>query len=300
MRKILVALMFTIGCSNSPTQTPQDLAGGPADLGTAPDLALNAIIAARPYDLHVPTGYDPTKATPLVILLHGYGATGAIYNAYFGLFALSDEKTFLYAAPDGTVDSMGKRFWDATDACCNLYGMPEDDVGYLDAIIDDVAARYNLDAKRVFVVGHSNGGFMAHRFACDMAPRVAAIVSLAGAQWLDATKCMPSEKVSVVQIHGDADTTIKYTGDTFYPSAHVTVADWATKNGCTGSLTDTGTTLDLETMLAGAETKVERYAGCTGSDVELWTIQGGMHVPMLATPAFPEAVWTFLAAHPKP
>ena len=41
--------------------------------------------ADRPYDVVVPDSYSAGTPTPLVLLLHGYGATGVVQNAYFGL-----------------------------------------------------------------------------------------------------------------------------------------------------------------------------------------------------------------------
>ena len=261
------------------------------------------LVAARPYNVHVPTGYIMSKPTPLVVMLHGYTASGAEEELYWNLTAVSDKETFLYAYPDGTVDTTGARFWNATDACCDLYNIPVDDVAYVNAIIDDVQGKYNVDPKRIFVIGHSNGGFMSHRIACD-APREAAIVSLAGAQWEDATKCQPAGPVSVLEIHGDADAVIAYNGGNIlgkaFPSATTTVGDWATKNGCTSALTDTGMTLDIDSLLPGAETTVSSYVGCKpGGAVELWTIKGGSHVPTLQ-PTWGEMLYGFLAAHPKP
>ena len=99
---------------------------------------------------------------------------------------------------DGFVGALRKLFLhagnrrDVTDGCCDLYQSRVDDVTYFDAMLDDISAKNNVDKKRVFVVGHSNGGFMAHRLACDLSPAVEAIVSLAGAQWLDVTMCQPT------------------------------------------------------------------------------------------------------------
>lgn len=242
---------------------------------------------------------------PLVVMFHGFSATGALEEAaVLRLIPSSDAHGFLYAYGDGTVDKDGNTFWNATDGCCNIYGSPVDDVAYFDAIVDDVSAKYKVDKKRVFVVGHSNGGFMAHRLACDRASRVAGIVALAGDNYLDGTKCKPTEHVAILQVHGDADETILYTGGStsegMYPSAHASVATWAQKNGCTGALT-MGTPIDLEVNIAGAETKVESYAGCpAGVDVALWTIQGGKHVPAFTRPTWGDDVWAFLSAHPKP
>ena len=309
MHRTLVSLAVVAllsACSSKSSDAPAD--GGTGDDASTGDDGGNAADAgSRPYTVKVPASYDSSKPMPLLILLHGYSANGFLQDAYFGLTATSDEKGFLYVHPDGLKDKKGNQFWNATDGCCNFDDNPVDDVAYLNRIIDETEAAYNVDKKRIFVVGHSNGGFMAHRFACDAASRVAAIVSLAGAQWMDPSRCTPSEPVSVLQVHGDADQTISYTGgDTGdatnphpYPSAHVTVADWATKNGCTGALVSSGAMMDIDTRIAGAETRPESYAGCpAGIDVALWTIQGGGHIPSLPT-TWGDTIYGFLSAHPK-
>jgi len=259
-----------------------------------------ALVAARPFGLKVPTGYTAGVPTPLVLVLHGYGATGQGQATYFGLLADADEHGYLVAYPDGTLDSRGSRFWNATDACCNFESRSVDDVAYLGAVIDDVQARYNVDARRVYVVGHSNGGFMAHRLACDLPGRFAAAASLAGAVWKQPERCQPTARISVLQVHGDADETIFYTGSAGYPSALETVALWAQRNGCVGALAPAGPDQDLDTRLPGAETVTEGHDGCApGGAADLWTIRGGKHVPALG-PAWAGALWEYFRAHAKP
>jgi polyhydroxybutyrate depolymerase len=261
-------------------------------------------LAGRPYQLMVPSQTSVAPA-PLIVLLHGYGASGQKQAAYFGILEVAAERGILVAYPDGTVDGLGRRFWNATDACCNFTGSEIDDVAYLDAVIDDVSRSHAVDPGRVYLVGHSNGGFMAHRMACQRADRIAAIVSLAGATWDDASRCEPSEPVAVLQVHGDADATIRYGGGVLaghaYPSALTTVERWAALNGCTGNLETTGLRLNLDLLNWGSDTRVERVRGCAGAgaDVELWTIEGGRHTPGLKKPAWPEAVIGFLEAHAR-
>ncbi len=258
--------------------------------------------AERPYDLQVPPGYDGERPTPLVVLLHGYTSNGVDQKAYFHLGPVADREGFLVAAPDGTTNPTGARFWNATDACCNFFGSDVDDVAYVESVIDEISEGYNVDDDRVYLIGHSNGGFMAHRFACDRPGRVAAIVSLAGAQWKDPSRCEPSQPVNVLQVHGDRDETIEYGGGSTpggpYPGAVDTAATWAAKNGCGGNLDDTGEAVDIEAKLEGAETTVARYSGCEDGDVELWTILEGSHVPAFDE-RWPEAAWAFMDAHPK-
>jgi poly(3-hydroxybutyrate) depolymerase len=164
----------------------------------------------RPYGLQVPSGYDARRPAPLVVLLHSYTSNGQAQADYFGLSPLADKAGFLLATPDGTRDIMGDRFWNATDACCDWFHSRVDDVAYIDAVIDEIAARHSVDPARVFLVGHSNGAFMSHRYACERADRVAAIVTLAGMQWKDQSQCRPSSPVSVLQVHGRDDGNIEY------------------------------------------------------------------------------------------
>ena len=267
-----------------------------------PDAGTNPLVLARPYTLHLPAGWDGKTPAPLLLMFHGYGSTAAGHEAYLKLAAVSDAHGFLYAYADGTLDRAASRFWEGTDACCDLFFTGQDDVAYASAILDDVAAKHPVDPKRVYAFGHSNGGFMVHRLACDLSTRLAAVASLAGAVFNDASKCAPAAPVAVLEIHGDADQTIAYAGGRVgpiypaYPSAQATVAQWAAHDGCKGSLAPTGQMLDLDAAIAGAETRVEAYPNCP---VELWTIQGGPRLPSL-TAAWAEPVWAFFAAHPKP
>jgi polyhydroxybutyrate depolymerase len=257
----------------------------------------------RPFDVFTPSSYSPDTAMPLVVLLHGFGASGAIQEAYFQLQPLAEERGFLYVHPDGTINAIGRPFWNATDACCG-FASAVDDSAYLLALIEKVQADFNVDPKRIYLVGHSNGGFMSYRMACDHADKIAAIASLAGATFLDESKCKPSEPVSVLEIHGTADRTIPYDGGSIFgnkhPSAPATVATWAAYDGCAATNNEVTNALDLDATLAGAETSTLTYASCpSGIDVELWTIDGGAHIPA-RTSAMSTGIIDFLFAHPKP
>ena len=260
-------------------------------------------LAGRPFDVFVPSSYSEDTAMPLVVLLHGFGASGIIQNLYFGLQPLAESRGFLYVHPDGTINAINRQFWNATNACCG-FGSTVDDVAYLSALVQNVQSNYNVDAKRIFFVGHSNGGFMSYRMACDRADMVAGVVSLAGATWDDNTKCNPSEPVSVLQIHGTADGTIGFEGGTLlgndHPGARETVATWSTNNGCTGSATELPTPLDLDASIPGDESDATEYTGCpVGGAVELWVIPEAPHIPSLS-PTFGAEIIDFLLAHPKP
>jgi polyhydroxybutyrate depolymerase len=255
----------------------------------------------RPVDVLVPPSYDAATPAPLLLLLHGYTASGAIQESYFTLQDAAFERGMIYAYPDGTIDGMDSGFWNASDACCDFFSTGIDDSGYLRGLIEEIEAAYNIDPKQIYLAGHSNGGFMSYRMACDHADKIAAIVSLAGANPL--MGCTPSEPVSVLQVHGTADDTIFFDGGDIlgnaYPSATESVAFWANIGGCAANPTTDPATLDLDTGLTGAETTVARHDGCTGGWAEQWTIQDGAHVPDLDSSWAP-TILDFLMARPKP
>ena len=284
--------------SPSPSK-PAEIASPPAELVVGDD---------RPVTVHVPASYDATRPAPLVILLHGYTDSGQRTADYFHLAPAAEARGYVYAYPDGTIDSSGSRFWNATDACCNFDKSSVDDVAYLAGVIAEIQAKLAIDPKRIALVGHSNGAFMSYRFACDQAGLVAAIVSLAGATFADPAECAPSEPVSVAQIHGTADDVIHYEGGRVtnrpYPGAEKTAELWATYDGCGETPSPLSAKVDVDAILTDgadpAETSVAEWSGCkSGAAVQLWTIPSGGHSPVISA-SFADSVMDFLVDHPKP
>jgi polyhydroxybutyrate depolymerase len=261
-------------------------------------------IGGHQVTVHVPDSYDRARAAPLVVALHGYTSDGPELESYLRLTPESDRRGFVYAYPDGSADDRGERFWNATDACCAFSSPEPDDSRYLSELIATLRGSYRIDPARVYLIGHSNGGFMAFRMACEHAGQVTAIVSLNGASWNDAARCEPSEPVGVLAVHGSADQTIAVDGGVIngvaYPSAATTVTQWLGYNRCAGTGRD-APARDLITDLPGAETSVRAYTrDCAGgSAVQAWTMNGGTHVPHLG-PAFAPAVTDFLLSQVKP
>jgi polyhydroxybutyrate depolymerase len=261
-------------------------------------------IGGRQVTVHVPGSYDPARPAPLVVALHGYTSNATELETYLRLTPESERRGFVYAYPDGSTDARGERFWNATDACCAFSSPAPDDSRYLSELISTLQRSYRIDRARVYLIGHSNGGFMAFRMACDHADQVTAIVSVNGASWNDTGRCRPSEPVSVLAIHSSTDETIAFGGGVIgraaYPSAATTVAQWLGYDRCARAGRG-APRLDLVTDLPGAETSVRTYVqGCAGgSTVQAWTINGGAHAPRLG-PAFAPAVTDFLLSQAKP
>lgn len=256
--------------------------------------------------LRIPAGYSADKPTPLVVLLHGYTSSGAQQEGYMKFGELSDEYGFLFINPDGTKEASDRahRFWNATSACCNFHGSDVDDSAYVRGLIEKVKAEYNVDANRIFLIGHSNGGFMSYRMAFDHSDTIAAIASLAGASMVNLENRKGGGLVSVLQIHGTNDGTIDYNGGQIgpqsYPSAAESASMWAACNGCEVEGVVAEEKLDLDKRVEGDETAITRFhTGCNkGAVAELWTIEGGSHIPSLSD-TFTRAVIEWLYAHPK-
>src|SRR4051812_3323016 len=88
----------------------------------------------RPAAVLLPADYTIDRAWPLVILLHGYGATADLQDIVFGLGVRVDDLGFILVKPEGTTDASGAQFWNATDECCDFGGTGVDDVGYLSGL----------------------------------------------------------------------------------------------------------------------------------------------------------------------
>ncbi len=251
-----------------------------------------------PGEVFEPLPLAPGELRPLVILLHGLGGSGSELFHAGRLGELARAHRLFVVAPDGTPDRAGRLFWNAGDACCNFDRLAIDDVARLRALIDEWRARPGVDPARVYVVGFSNGGFMAHRLACDAADRIAAVASIAGAAPDPGVRCgggAGGASVAVLEVHGDADHIVRYQGGRVFdepalprfPSAPDGMRVWADRLGCRGPVVEE----------VAASHRIHRFTGCARGGAELWTIPGGEHDT--PSPALFEEIWTFLERWPR-
>jgi polyhydroxybutyrate depolymerase len=286
---LVVLLLAACDGSNNSNNV---IASGPTENSSLPGCAdtnscvSNPILQIggdRPAQVLIPSDYTTTTRYPLIIVLHGFRATGSLQAAYFGLNPRVDSKQFVLVVPEGTKNASGDQFWNATPACCarSPEEMQVDDVAYIRSLITEAAATYSIDPARIGLIGHSNGGFMALRMVCEASDLLTSVVSLAGSTFVDDANCAPADHpVSVLAVHGDADDTVPYGGTQFFPGARETIRRFAAHAGCDANNPATAANIDLVRNITGAETTVLHYTGCpAGIDVDLWTIVGGPHVP---------------------
>jgi polyhydroxybutyrate depolymerase len=88
-----------------------------------------------------------------------------------------------------------------------------DDVGFIDALIDEVASRYTIDLERVYLAGSSNGAFMALEITCQLSQKIAATAAVKGYMLPDqVNKCNPTTPTAIIQMHGTEDPLVPYGG----------------------------------------------------------------------------------------
>src|ERR1019366_620949 len=158
---------------------------------------------ARDSLLHVPSSYDPTKGTMLVVNYHGYSSNAAEQIALTGMNPVSDSKNFIVAYPDG----LGAG-WNAGACCTETQPANVDDVQFTKDLLSLLESQYCIDPARIYATGMSNGGFMSHYLACTMADTFAAVAPVAGVLGVDPSTCPPSRPVPIEDFHGTADAVV--------------------------------------------------------------------------------------------
>jgi polyhydroxybutyrate depolymerase len=179
----------------------------------------------RLYLAHIPQNYDPDEAVPLIISFHEYESNPAVNAQLTRLSEKSEEQGFIVAYPAGTGDPL---VWYTLH---ELQDGAPDNVKFIDMMINQLLADYNIDPTRIYLTGFSNGGGMANRVACDLSDRVAAMAIVAGGHFND-DSCEPELAVPIYAIHARLDTDVLYDGGDITMSIPDWSLDWAKYNGC--------------------------------------------------------------------
>lgn len=252
---------------------------------------------ARSVRVHVPPGYDHRQPTPVVLGFHGLGSNAGQQAALSRMDAKSDAAGFLAIYPEGTGDTPS---WNAGACCGEATQQDVADVAFVRDLVAIARERLCVDDDRVFATGMSNGGFLSHRLACELADRVAAVAPVAGV--IGVTSCSPSRPVSVMHFHGTADTLVPYTGSPLlgFPGVMTTATEWAVRNGCDATPASESVAPDV---------RCDTWSGCdAGTEVTLCTVEGGGHTWPGGTPlpfgvtsgySATDAMWEFFLRHPR-
>jgi polyhydroxybutyrate depolymerase len=252
----------------------------------------------REYLLYVPRSYDPARPAPLVVSLHGAGGWPVQQMETSGWNRVADENGFIVVYPSGVVGA-GPRHWSVGD------------VPFIADLMDKLQASYNIDRRRIYVNGLSNGGGMSFVLSCALSERIAAVGMVAAAQTVSWTWCKDRTPVPMIAFHGTDDRIVPYHGGMSwvaparFPNLVSWTEKWARRNRCEAK--------PVETAAAPDVTRRE-YTHCADeAAVVLYTIRGGGHTwpggepmpewfvgPTSRSVDATRLMWAFFRAHPLP
>jgi polyhydroxybutyrate depolymerase len=321
-RLALATLTLLVACcgggssasnTNNPgTGTPIVYLGTPGDF----DKSLTVASASRRYLMHVPTTYRSSTPMPVVLLFHGgQGSATTIANITgkdnFSVFA--DRAGFIAIYPN----SVSGTWDDGRDTV----PVATNDVAFVDALLDEVAKDYNIDTKRVYATGISNGGMMTHRLACDLTKRFAAVATVAANMPVSlSAKCSPTRAIPIAMISGDADPLMPFAGGSITGgisgnvlSVPDTVKFWLNKNSLV-TTAKTSLLADADTADGTTTTLLEYGMAGSNNDIALYSIKNGGHTWPSGTQYFTEfvigkvardfsgndAIWNFFTKYSLP
>jgi polyhydroxybutyrate depolymerase len=252
----------------------------------------------RTYRIHVPDGLSGQPA-PLLVAMHGGTGWAAQFERSSGFDAQADAHGVIVVYPDGVgngPDETTTRTWNAGDCCGPAVRKQVDDVGFVRQLLDTIEAQYPIDLTRVYAAGHSNGGFMAYRLACELSDRIVAVGLQSGGLAIDT--CAPSQPVSVLHIHGAADTNVPPSGGV---GSGISAVDFRPLDD---SLARTSAAMGCDPQpavaTAGAVT-TSTWSGCGDEvTVQLMMVGGAPHKWMSGPDMdSSSAIMAFLLAHPR-
>ena len=229
----------------------------------------------RDYILYIPAIYDGNQDVPLVLNFHGLGSNANEQMFYGDFRDIADTEGFVLVHPQGTTLN-GSQYWNVGSPGSS--GIPVDDVGFTEALIDELANLYAINLDRVYATGMSNGGFMSFLLACQLSEKIAAIASVTGSMTFDTyDNCNAQHPTPILQIHGTNDGVVPYDGNTTWilPIEDV-ISYWVNYNNCQTNPTIT-TFPDLNPSDGSIVEHIVYTDGDNASTTELMKVIGGGH-----------------------
>jgi len=232
---------------------------------------------ARTYWLNLPPGFDQGKDYPLVIALHGGGGWGKQFETSTGLTVKADAEKFIVVYPDGVKSDgpLKAQTWNAGN-CCDYAAVNNiNDVKFISELIDQLVAKYKVNAKRVYATGHSNGGMMSYRLACELSNKIAAIAPNSCTMVMK-QPIAPTRAVPILHMHSVLDKNVPYQGGVgdgvthmYFPPVDSVLNVWSSKNACTNT---------AQVVVNNASYKKTQWTNCSNNvTIQYYLTQDGGH-----------------------
>lgn len=246
----------------------------------------------REYILYVPNSYDENSATPILFNFHGFGGSASQFISRADMRAEAELNSFILVYPQGSCLD-GVPHWNP----CPIGGdnkSSADDLGFFEAMVNEISTEYTLDMERIYAAGYSNGGMMAYGLANYKSDLIAAVASVSGSM-LDCLET-PSHPMPVLHLHGTNDGVIAYDeSSNDYNSVQSTLDYWINFNNTVSTPT---ITIDNTSGMT-----IEQYVydqGDNSVSVEHYKYIGGEHTWFNETYQGQNAsklVWDFMSRY---
>jgi polyhydroxybutyrate depolymerase len=247
-------------------------------VGTVTHSSIEIDGRTRTYRMYVPSNL-PDAPVPLFVALHGASGWGDQFAATDRIERLAESNGFIVVHPDGVkVGNSQGGVWNGGNCCGVAARDGVDDVRFVKELIDKVEGDFMIDKSRVFAIGHSNGGIMSYRLACELADRIVGIGVVAGT--LDVDSCTPSAPVSVIHVHGTADRTLPLAGGV----SPVNGVDFPPPHDGFATLAQAASCPPATSTVIGAVTEESSAPCAAGAAATFVTIDGAGH-PWPGAPA---------------
>ena len=264
MIRILFALLFLLpACSRLEVRKPV------TDLRQ--ELTISSGGQQRSFILRLPDDYNEKKGFhPLIIGMHGFGGSGSQFERNYFLAEKALPKGYILVFPDGNrIDNSILRYWNVGVSLGEGASL-NDDVQFISDLIDYVSAEFNVDSKRVYATGMSNGAIMSYKLASELSNKITAIAPVAGTK-LNSVKS-PTRQVPILHIHSEKDDLIPFEGGVGFggvnfPPVTSGLSFWASQNNCDANYTDQDMGMYMQ----------REWKNCTESAVILYLTKDGGH-----------------------
>jgi polyhydroxybutyrate depolymerase len=303
----LATLLFTVTAATASPAEASSAHPVLAPMGGSYVFTLTFDGLSRDYRLHVPPAAIYGQPLPLVLNLHGATQNGQLEEITSDMDPNADMNGYLVAYPDGTriskvltpdpVAKQAQYGWNAGECC----GLPVtkhiNDVGFLEKVISDIAARTPVNLRRVYMTGISNGGMMAYAMAAEASGHVAAISSVSGQ--VEIPTIHPTRAVPTMEFHSVNDPIARYNGTPNRdPRLRLSVMEgvdqWVKADGCNVTPhTDPTIVGAAGSISAGQTATLVTYSPCRSrTKVALWRFTGSGHVwPGSTFNTGPKSTW---------
>ncbi|PZR26762.1 MAG: phospholipase [Citrobacter freundii] len=229
----------------------------------------------RSYILNLPPNYYEADGFSLVIAMHGGGGSGEQFEATSLLTQKANASGFIVVYPDGVKSdgALQARTWNAGGCCDYARDNNINDVNFIRQLINKLTSTYKINPKKVYATGHSNGGMLSYRLACEMSDKIAAI-AVSGCSMVVLQPCNPSRPVPILHMHSELDEHVPYTGgvgisNAYFPPLDSVFNVWSKKDLCANP---------NQLVTSNAGYTLHKWSSCSNNvSIEFYLTKDGGH-----------------------